>query len=99
MSERCQHADTVAAYLLGALVDAERTQFEAHLAGCAQCREDVATLRVVTEALPLAVEPVAPPPQLREVPDVEPSRSALQVGPAFRAGMSDLALGDPSARR
>jgi anti-sigma-K factor RskA len=66
MSERCQHADTVAAYLLGALVGAERTQFEAHLAGCAQCRDDVAALRVVTQALPLAVEPVAPPPQLRE---------------------------------
>ena len=32
MSERCQHADTVAAYLLGALPDAERREFEAHLA-------------------------------------------------------------------
>ena len=42
MSERCQHADTVAAYLLGALPDEERRAFEAHLADCAHCREDVA---------------------------------------------------------
>ena len=32
MSERCLLADTVAAYLLGALPDAERREFEAHLA-------------------------------------------------------------------
>ncbi|HEX7291919.1 MAG TPA: zf-HC2 domain-containing protein, partial [Conexibacter sp.] len=65
MSERCQHADTVAAYLLGALADAERRDFERHLAACAHCREDVASLRVVADALPLAVPPVAPPPALR----------------------------------
>lgn len=66
MSDRCQHADTVAAYLLGALPEPERAQFEAHLASCLQCREDVAHLRVVADVLPLAVPPVAPPPQLRE---------------------------------
>lgn len=66
MSERCQHADTAAAYLLGALAGAERHEFEAHLATCAHCREDVAGLRVVADALPLAVPPVPPPPALRE---------------------------------
>jgi len=66
MSERCQHADTVAAFLLGALSDAERREFQAHMATCAHCREDVASLRLVADALPLAVPPVAPPPQLRD---------------------------------
>jgi len=66
MSERCQHADTVATYLLGALTDAERRDFERHLADCARCREDVAELRVVSDALPLAVPPVAPPVALRD---------------------------------
>ncbi|HEU4701323.1 MAG TPA: anti-sigma factor, partial [Conexibacter sp.] len=65
MTGRCQHAETVAAYLLGALSDAERRDFEQHLAGCAPCREDVASLRVVADALPIAVPPVPPPPGLR----------------------------------
>ncbi len=66
MSEHCQHHDTVASYLLGALADAERRDFEAHLPTCAHCREDLASLRIVADALPLAVTPVAPPPQLRD---------------------------------
>ncbi len=66
MSQRCPHADTVAAYLLGALADAERAEYQAHLAGCPHCRQDVAELRMVADALPLAVTPVAPPPQLRD---------------------------------
>ena len=66
MSDRCQHLDTVAAYLLGALAGAERRELEAHVAACPQCREDVAELRVVADALPLAVPPVPPPPALRE---------------------------------
>ncbi len=66
MSERCQHADTVAAFLLGALSDAERREFQAHMATCAHCREDVTSLRLVADALPLAVPPVSPPPQLRD---------------------------------
>ena len=66
MSERCPHADTAAVYLLGALSDAERRDFERHLAGCAGCREDVAELRVVADVLPLAVTPVPPPASLRD---------------------------------
>jgi anti-sigma factor RsiW len=66
MSERCQHVDTVAAYLLGALSDTERRDFERHLSDCARCREDVAELRVVSDVLPLAVPPVPPPMALRD---------------------------------
>ncbi|MFL5818545.1 MAG: anti-sigma factor domain-containing protein [Conexibacter sp.] len=66
MSEHCQHADTVAAFLLGALSDAERREFQAHMVTCSHCREDVASLRLVADALPLAVPSVTPPPQLRD---------------------------------
>ena len=38
-------ADAAGAYLLGALPDDERAAFEAHLAGCAACREEVDELR------------------------------------------------------
>jgi anti-sigma-K factor RskA len=65
MSDPCQHVDTAASFLLGALDDVERNEFETHLATCSRCREDVAQLRVVADALPLAVPPVAPPAHLR----------------------------------
>jgi len=66
VSERCEHHDTVAAYLLGALSGGERREFEAHLAGCAPCREDVAELRLVSDALLVAAQPAQPPAELRE---------------------------------
>jgi len=65
MSERCRHADTVAAYLLAALSEQERHEFEAHLADCTACREDVASLRVVVDALAIAAPQIDPPAQLR----------------------------------
>jgi len=66
MSERCQHVDTAAAYLLGALSDAERRDFEQHLAGCAHCWEDVANLRLVADVLPVAVPFVPAPASLKQ---------------------------------
>jgi len=66
MSERCDRRDTVGAYLLGALTEAERRAFETHLADCAPCREDAGELRVAADALLLAAPPVSPPAELRE---------------------------------
>jgi anti-sigma-K factor RskA len=65
MTDRCQHADTVAAYLLGALEGEELQRFEAHLEGCPACGDDLIALRTVVDALPVAAPPVAPPPELR----------------------------------
>ncbi len=65
MTDRCSHADTVAAYLLGALVEQERLGFERHLSGCPTCRDDVAALQRVVDVLPAAAEAVAPSPALR----------------------------------
>ena len=48
----CSLGRPVAAYLLGALPDDERSGFEAHLAGCNVCADEVATLRVAADALP-----------------------------------------------
>jgi anti-sigma-K factor RskA len=58
--------DYVAPWLLGALPDDERREFERHLAQCVRCREEVAALRPAVEALPLAAQPVVPPPELRD---------------------------------
>ncbi len=60
-----QWADSVAPYLLGALPDDETEAFEAHLAHCADCREEVDALAPAVHALPNSVEPVAPPLALK----------------------------------
>src|SRR5919198_3927691 len=55
-----------AAYALHALDPSDEQRFEAHLAACDQCRVDVAGFRESATALAAAVEPVDPPPALRE---------------------------------
>ena len=70
--------DSTAAYLLGALDDAERAGFEEHLAGCPACRAEVDELLPAARALPISVDPVDPPPALkaRIMADVERGRRA-----------------------
>lgn len=54
-----------APYVLGALDTAERRVFEAHLAGCEQCRGEVRSLRRVADALAVSVPQRTPGPELR----------------------------------
>jgi anti-sigma-K factor RskA len=61
-----QYEEDVAAYLLGALSELEAEVFEKHLATCASCRHELDRLQVASAALPRAVEPVIPPPELKE---------------------------------
>lgn len=61
-----QYEENVGAYLLGALPELESELFERHLGACASCRRELDQLRVASEALPRAVEPVVPPPELKE---------------------------------
>jgi hypothetical protein len=58
--------DLTAAYALDALNEEERETFEAHLAQCALCREDLAGLGEAATALALAVVSPPPPARLRE---------------------------------
>jgi anti-sigma-K factor RskA len=57
--------DELAAYLLGALEPGEAAALEQHLAGCEECRTELAWLRPAVQLLPEGVEPVEPPPELR----------------------------------
>ena len=58
--------DLAAGYSLDALDDTERDAFEAHLAGCDECQETVATLSAAAAGLAYAAEGPAPPAELRE---------------------------------
>ena len=55
--------EDVAAYVLGSLEDSERTRIKAHLGACAACASLLEDYRAVAGALPLGLEPVAPPPE------------------------------------
>jgi anti-sigma factor RsiW len=93
-----QWTDSVGAYLLEALPDDERTGFEAHLAACELCRDDVADLQVAADALPASVEQLAPPPELKArimaVVEAEAELLAAAAGP--RADLPERA---PRRRR
>jgi anti-sigma factor RsiW len=57
--------DLTAAYALDALEPDEARGYEAHLAGCERCREELASLQSAAGALAYAVEPARPPESLR----------------------------------
>ena len=59
------HAESVGAYLLGALEDVEAANFERHLEECPVCRDEVECLRPAADALPRSVAPVTAPPRLK----------------------------------
>jgi anti-sigma-K factor RskA len=54
-----------AAYVLGALSDDEGRAFRSHLQSCAVCREEVAALSVVADALPAAAPQLTAPSELK----------------------------------
>jgi anti-sigma-K factor RskA len=58
--------DLLAAYALDALDDDERERFEQHLEDCADCTEQLATLREPVAALAYAAEGPVPPAELRD---------------------------------
>jgi anti-sigma-K factor RskA len=82
MTDHDRWQDSAAAYLLGALPEDEREGYEAHLAGCAVCREEVEQLAPAAEALPASVEPIAPPPELKSRIMAEVEREAVLLAAA-----------------
>jgi anti-sigma-K factor RskA len=66
MSDHEELESNVAAWVLGALDSEEAAVVQAHVEGCASCRETAARLQRAVTALPLVVEEVAPPARLRE---------------------------------
>jgi anti-sigma-K factor RskA len=97
-----------APYVLGALTEEEHQTFRIHLESCAVCREEVAALQVVADALPGAVQQLNTPTELKQrimavvaqeaslVPDAAERRARGQGGRALPWAFSlrpALALG------
>lgn len=62
MSDHDALRSLAGAYALGVASEAERREFEAHLATCAECRQELAGIRRVNQALAMAASPAAAPP-------------------------------------
>jgi Anti-sigma-K factor rskA/Putative zinc-finger len=82
MSNHERWADSAGAYVLGAMTQAERDQYEAHLAECDTCREEVEDLQPAAEALPVAPQPMAPPAALKDRIMAEVEREAALLAEA-----------------
>jgi anti-sigma-K factor RskA len=80
--------ELTAGYALDALDADERTAYEAHLAGCEQCRLELGSFWETTEALAVAASGPAPSPALREriLSDVraEPPQNVVPFEPRRR---------------
>jgi anti-sigma factor RsiW len=84
--DHTEYREELGAYLLGALTDLERQAFERHVAGCADCRDELERLRPAADALPRSVEQVEPPPALKAslMEVVENEARARSGAPAAR---------------
>jgi anti-sigma-K factor RskA len=94
-SDHDRFQQDVGAYLLGALEDGERSDFERHAAVCHVCQDELERLRVAADALPRSVEQYAPPASLKralmdEVYAKEPKRERRER--RFRIALPRLAL-------
>ena len=109
MTDHDRWADSLGAWLLGALPEDEAVEFRRHLDTCAVCQEDAAALQVAVDALPASVEPRPAPPALQdrimavvesEAPRPEPKRKerrswfrGVAWRPSLAVGLAALALG------
>ena len=105
--------ELTAGYALDALDPEERVAYEAHLAGCASCREELSAFLETTEALAVATSGPVPDTELRDrilgaaraepqvVVPLEPRRRRLAPALAVAAGLAAvvaIALGLWAAR-
>jgi anti-sigma factor RsiW len=97
--DHTRYADDCGAYLLGALNELERQAFEAHLAVCAECRQEVDGLRPAADALPRSVTPLEAPAGLKRSLMEVVEREAAEPAPApARRSLRDRLPGLARAR-
>ena len=78
-------SDLAAPYVLGALTSDERTAFVSHLATCAICQQEVASLAPIVEALPQTLDQASLPAGLK--------------ARVLAAAMASPAANEPTAQR
>jgi anti-sigma-K factor RskA len=96
MTDHERWEDAAGSYVLNALTDDERVQYEAHLATCPECRAEVGELRIAAEALPVSPPPMVPPPALKARIMAEVEREAALLA---SAGKPDRVAAPPKRER
>jgi anti-sigma-K factor RskA len=66
MARHAATRDLLGAFALGAVDAEEAATVRAHLATCAECQAEMAELWLAVESLPDMIEPMEPPPALRD---------------------------------
>jgi anti-sigma-K factor RskA len=74
--------DLLGAFALGAVDAEEAAAVRAHLATCAECQAEMAELWLAVDSLPGMIEPVEPPPALRDRIAVAVMAEAASPSPA-----------------
>jgi anti-sigma-K factor RskA len=82
MTDHERWEDAAGSYVLNALTDDERVEYEAHLGSCPECRAEVSELRIAAEALPVSPPPMVPPPALKARIMAEVEREAALLASA-----------------
>jgi anti-sigma factor RsiW len=83
-TEHDRFREDVGAYLLGALEDRERSDFERHAATCHVCQDEIDRLRTAADALPRSVEQYEPPASLKHALMEQVHAEAPQRAPRRR---------------
>jgi anti-sigma-K factor RskA len=83
--------DLTAAYALDALDDEDARAYEAHLARCERCRDELASFSETASGLAYAVDSPAPPPELRARILQEAARERSNVVPLRPRWVAPLA--------
>jgi hypothetical protein len=63
-TDPCEQQINAAAWVLGALDESKVPDYATHVDSCAHCQKEIAKLTMVRDALPLAADQVALPPEL-----------------------------------
>ena len=99
-TDPCEQQVNAAAWVLGALDESEAPGYAAHVRSCAHCQEEITKLTMVRDALPLATEQVAPPPELGDrIMSVVSSEAQLLRAAGPEAYKTDEADGAAPAKR
>jgi anti-sigma-K factor RskA len=82
MTEHERFEDAAGAYVLGALPDAEREAYAAHLETCPVCQAEVDELSLAAAVLPASAPAMTPPPALKARIMAEVEREAALLASA-----------------